>query len=418
MKPHIGMRRAGRCVVALALFLGACNVASEARPRPIRIGALYPLSGTQAPYGTEELHGAEIAVELFNARGGLRGRPVRLEIASAPSVDAAWRQAHRLAAEKLPAIIGSYGSTLAIAASEVAHRKGILFWETGAVADMVTSRGYREVFRAGVSGATLSAQAADFAVDVLAPHFRIPVPALRVAVVYENDPYGSSVGAGIERQAGEHGFRLVGSHGYDPETEHFGTIVAALKRERPDIVVAATYMHDGAKLRSKLLEARVPMRALIGKCAAFYTAEMAKLLGSKIDGVFVADKPKEPAPGALTLEGRKLEQELKDRFLERYGHDPDAAAYMGFSGAWSLLAHVLPRARSLSLEDLREAALTLDLPSGSLPNGSGVRFAPDGDPMAGQNLRALGVVWQWQNGKPVLVYPLSAARGKPDFSRL
>lgn len=411
-------RSVTRTALALLLLIAACSAPSAALPQPVILGALYPQSGTQGPYGSDELGGAQIAVELFNSRGGLHGRPVRLDVVNSPDVESAWRDAHKLAGKKVPVILGSYGSTLSLAASEVAHRKGILYWETGAVADLVTSRGYREVFRTGVSGATLSAQAADFAVEILAPHFKIAVPALRVAVVFENDPYGSSVGAGIARQARAHGFRLVGSHGYDPNTETFAGIVKALKVERPDIVVAATYMQDGAKLRSKLLEARVPMRALIGKCAAFYTAEMARLLGSKIDGVFVADKPKQPAAGALTPDGRALERELQVRFVERYGRAPEAAAYMGFSGAWALLSGVLPNAKSLSLEDLRRAALQLDLPEGSLPNGSGVRFAPDNDPMAGQNLRALGVVWQWQDGKPVLVYPRSAANGVPDFSRL
>jgi branched-chain amino acid transport system substrate-binding protein len=401
-----------RPIIALLLALGACSSTQGTLPEPIRLGALYPLSGTQARYGTEELRGAQIAVELFNSRGGLRGRPVRLEVADAPDVDAAWRQAYRLARMKLPAIIGTYGSTLSLAASEVAHREGVLYWETGAVADLITARGYPEVFRAGVSGATLAGQAAGFSVDVLASLFRIAPRSLRVAVVYEDDPYGSSVGVGMRREAASRGFRLVGSFAYDPVAEQFDGIVRALSVERPDVVVAATYLHDGARLREKLLEAKLPLKALIGKCAAFYTEEMARLLGPKIDGVFVADKPKDIAPAALLPQGRALADELERRSLERFAKRPDAAAYMGFSGTWILLEQVLAHAPSLSLEDLRRAALAVDLPSGSLPNGAGALFAPPGDTMAGQNLRAFGVVWQWQHATPVIVYPPAAARGR------
>ncbi len=401
---------------ALLLVLAACTSTVRSDASPIKLGTLYPTSGVLQHYGTEELRGVEIAVELFNSRGGLHGRPVELVSADAPDIDTGWSEAYRLAGEGVPVIIGSYSSTLSLAASEAAHRQGILYWETGAVADLVTGRGYPEVFRMGPSGAVLSAQAAGFATQVLAPKFKIATKDLKVAVVYEDDPYGSSVGDGIKREAASRGFRLVGSFPYDPAKEDFAGILSSLARLEPDIVVAASYLHDGARFRERLVASGLKIKALIGKCAAFYTAEMAKLLGSKINGVFVSDKPMDIAPTALTTEGQALAEELRSRYLHRYAGVPEAAAYMGFSGAWALLAHTLPHARSLAPADIAAAARTIDIPDGSLPNGAGIRFAPAGGPEAGQNLRAFGVVWQWQDGKPVLVWPPAAARGAPEFS--
>jgi len=402
---------------ALLIALAACTSSVAAHDRaPITLGALYPTTGILEHYGTEELRGVEIAVELFNARGGLNGRKVELKTVDAPDLDAGWKAAHELADEGVPVILGSYSSTLSLAASEAAHRKGILYWETGAVADLVTGRGYPEVFRMGPSGATLSAQAAGFATQVLAPHFKIPTAALRMAVVYEDDPYGSSVGAGIKREAAAKGFKLVGSFPYDPATESFGGILASIAKLHPDIVVAASYLNDGARFRERLLESGLKIKALIGKCAAFYTAEMAKLLGPKINGIFVSDKPMDIAPMALTAVGNELAEQLKSRYLHRFAGEPEAAAYMGFSGAWALLAHALPNARSLSPSDIAAAARGLDVADGSLPNGAGIRFAAAGAPEAGQNLRAFGVVWQWQDGKPVLVWPPAAAHGVPQYS--
>lgn len=412
------MRRMRRVAATILLLsaLAACTSAGSAAPAgPIRIGAFYPLSGVLERFGTEEYRGVEIAVEMINARGGVAGRTIELDVAATPDIDTGWREAHRLV-KNVPVIVGSYGSTLALAGSEVAHRNKVVWWETGAVADQVTARGYPEVFRTGPSGATLARQAAGFAVEVLAPRFGIAPRNLTLAVVYEKDPYGSSVGDGIAHEAKARGFRLVGSFGYDPATEQFDGIISSLRTLRPDVVVAATYLHDGARFREKVVAANLPIRALIGKCAAFYTAEMAELLGGKLDGVFVADKPMEVAPAALTAEGRKLEEEFRSRYLHRYSATPDAPAYMGFSGAWALVAHVLPKAKTLTPEAIMAAARALDLPDGSLPNGSGVRFVPSGEPMAGQNTRALGVVWQWQNGKPVLVWPDAVARGKPQLS--
>jgi branched-chain amino acid transport system substrate-binding protein len=412
------MRRMRRLAgtVAMLAALAACTSSTNAAQAPIRLGAFYPLSGVLERLGTEEYRGVEIAVEMINAKGGVAGRRVELDVAKAPDIDTGWREAHRLVKAGVPAIIGSYGSTLALAGSEVAHRNKVVWWETGAVADLVTSRGYPEVFRTGPSGATLARQAAGFAVEVLAPRFKIAPRDLTLAVVFENDPYGASVGDGISHEAKARGFRLVGSFGYDPAREQFDGIIASLRRLKPDIVVAATYLHDGARFREKVLAANLPIRALIGKCAAFYTAEMASLLGDKLNGVFVADKPMDIARAALTTEGRAIEEEFRSRFLHRFSAEPDAPAYMGFSGAWALVAHVLPKAKAMTPAAIMEAAHALDLPDGSLPNGSGVRFVPDGEPMSGQNIRALGVVWQWQNGTPVLVWPRSVARGEPQLA--
>jgi hypothetical protein len=88
---------------------------------------------------------------------------------------------------------------------------------------------------------------------------------------------------------------------------------------------------------------------------------------------------------------------------------------MGFSGAWALFDGALTHARSFSAVDIAAAARSIDLPWGSLPNGSGARFESNGS-MTGTNERAFGVVWQWQNGKPVLVWPRAAARGAPVLS--
>ena len=409
------MRRLKWGVLPVVVLIALATANSQSNSL-IRIGALYPLTGPLAKYGNEELRGVKIAVQLVNTRGGINGRLVTLEIADAPDVAAGWRETYRLARKKVPAIIGTYSSTIALAGSEAADRNKVVWWETGAVADLVTSRGYPEVFRLGPSGATLAAQSAAFATEVLAPRFKIAPRALKLAVVYENDPYGSSVGDGIRAEAAAKGFRLAGSYPYDPATETFAGIMRELARAKPDVVVIASYLHDGARFREALLGSKLPIKAVIGKCAAFFTPEMAKLLGAKIDGVFVADKPMDIAQAALTADGRALETEFRTRFQRTYGRAPEAAAYMGFSGAWALVGETLPKALTISAADIATAARELDLPAGSLPNGSGVRFAPAGDALAGQNTRAFGVVWQWQGGKPVLVWPPIAARGEPVLS--
>jgi len=54
------VRRGAALVLAIALAVGASCTSSS--PEPIRIGAVYPLSGTQGPGGIDEFEGVQLAV--------------------------------------------------------------------------------------------------------------------------------------------------------------------------------------------------------------------------------------------------------------------------------------------------------------------------------------------------------------------
>ena len=48
------------------------------RPEPIRIAFASSLSGPSAPFGTESLVAAQLAIDEVNAKGGVNGRPIEL----------------------------------------------------------------------------------------------------------------------------------------------------------------------------------------------------------------------------------------------------------------------------------------------------------------------------------------------------
>jgi branched-chain amino acid transport system substrate-binding protein len=75
---------------------------------------------------------------------------------------------------------------------------------------------------------------------------------------------------------------------------------------------------------------------------------------------------------------------------------PTEEGLAGFTAAWALFHDVLPSAASPDDSvSIATAARAVDLPEGSLPNGSGLRFATD-PVRLGQNELAAAVVWQWQ----------------------
>jgi branched-chain amino acid transport system substrate-binding protein len=131
-------------------------------------------------------------------------------------------------------------------------------------------------------------------------------------------------------------------------------------------------------------------------------------LGTDAVGLFASDKPSANAidPAGLSDEAAALLSRADDAYRARYGEDMSPPALAGFSAAWALFHDVLPASASLTPGGIADAALAQDLPRGSLPNGSGLRFGPPGGPGAGDNLAAASVIWEWVHpGHAEVVWP-------------
>jgi hypothetical protein len=131
-------------------------------------------------------------------------------------------------------------------------------------------------------------------------------------------------------------------------------------------------------------------------------------LGSAAVGVFASDKPDAAAvrPDALSPEGRATLAWAAARYRSRFHEPMTSHALSGFSNAYALFAHVLPRAGSATTDAVSAAAAAVKLPAGSLANGGGLDIAPAGAPDAGNNRNAAGVIWEWvAPGQEVVVWP-------------
>src|SRR4029453_16313164 len=94
--------------LALLLVLLLAGSCTSAPPEPVRVGAIYPLSGTQGMGGIDEYHGVRVAAELANADGGINGRPVVLDQVDVPEADAAPAAIKALAGRGVRLVLCSY----------------------------------------------------------------------------------------------------------------------------------------------------------------------------------------------------------------------------------------------------------------------------------------------------------------------
>jgi branched-chain amino acid transport system substrate-binding protein len=393
--------------IALALALVPLTACTSSEP-PLRIGAVYPISGSQGPGGTDEFHGVELAVALVNEDGGVEGRPVELVPVDVAAADAAPEAIEGLAADGVEIVLGSYGSTISAPAAEAAARRGLLFWETGAVGEMTGEGAGELVFRVAPTGAVLGRNAIAFVADRYAPVLGRDPAELRYAVTLVDDAYGRSVARGALDEIAARGYTLAAELAYDPRHVDMADLVHDLAASDPDVLFVSAYLDDAIEMRRQIVAQGLDLAIGIGTSSSYCMPEFGAELGEEAVGLFASDKPDADAldPEGLTAAGSELLERAGAAFADRYGAPMSAAALSGFSAAWALLHDVLPAATQPTPTSVAAAANSIELPRGSLPNGSGLRFGPPGSGTAGANLLASSIIWQWRSpGEHVAVWP-------------
>ena len=405
-------------VLILAVLAAACASVAAAGPLPLRVGAIFPLSGSTAPGSTDEYLGATLAAQMANAQGGIGGRAITLDVRDVEDQSQIPAAVSSLHADGVPVVLGAYSSQLSIPAAAAVSAAGMVYWETGAVADRVTGQGSPLVFRVGVNGAELGANSGKFMLHELVPRMGIPIDRIRVSFVTAGDDYGHSVADATRTALEAGGLRISGESVYNPYTPDWTPVVRALVAAKPDILVLSSHIQDGIAFRRAFLAAGLQVKVFMGTTMAQCDQDFGNVLGSAAVGVFASDRPQGNFnPGALDPQARALYNRFAALWKQRTGAAaPDEEGIAGFSAAWVLFADVLGRAGDDSAQSVAAAARALDLPSGSLPNGGGVLFSTAAGQL-GQNIRAAAVVWQWQAARhSVVVWPPVYATGKVKLS--
>jgi len=415
------MRKYSRIVAcligAVAILLSAGLAFAQ---QSIRIGVLLPVTGPFAKNGIENWEAMQIARDMINERGGVNGRKIEYLLGDATSPNAAISEAERLITKDgIKITTGSFASPLAIAVSQAAERHGVFHWETTGAAEIITRRGFKHTFQVGAPARKYSQAAVDFVIDDLAKRMNKPVGDLRIALLWENRAFGKSVGDGVRAYATKKNIKLVYDEGYDQFATDMTPIVQKLKDVRPDVLIAISFPNDAILFQRKAKEIDFNVGAFIGVSAGYSSPDLRNSIGDAVVGLFVSDFPPKVNANVLKPETRKVSEEFNKRYEDKMKRPPAGHASAGFSAIWALFTEVLPKAKTYEPGELREIALKLDLPEGTLVNGSGIKFTnfdwPEDAKDAGQNLRAAIGVWQWTKSGNEQVHPPALATSQADM---
>lgn len=391
----------------------------------LRIGVIYDFSGPFAAGGsTAAATGTEIAIEMVNEKGGVLGKyPVEAIVADAQSdADVAVNEAERLLnAEKVDALVGIYSSAHAVPiAAKVDQQKAFIWLGVPSSTAVLKDKNYQYVFRCLPHSDQFGELSPKMLSEMSQEKMGIAPEDLKVAIIYEDGPYGTGVAAGNERGVEKYGLKLVLKEGYASTTPDLSALITKLRRAQPDVILHTGYNPDITLFLRQAREQGLTFKALIGHGAGYAQPEFVEKFKSDIEYFLNVDTPAAQLfdPSVLAPGLGDLAKEYLRRYEEKTGvSEPPNQASSGFNFTWLFLTEIVPSALEKygdwSPDSLRQAAMDLDIPDGGTISGFGVKFYPPGDPMSGQNMRAFPVITQYREGKAVVVYPTQISAMEP-----
>ncbi len=414
-------RRGPRTGLALAVFaalVGGFAGSAAAQQGPIKIGVMLDHTGPFAAAGSlASYRGSKLAIDMANEKGGVLGkyRIQQIDADSQSKAEVAINEAERLLnAEKVDLLIGIYSSAHAVPLAEKVDRQKKFLWITTAISDAVfKGRNLQYVFRAQTNSGKFGELSVQYVAAYAQDKLKKAVKDLRVAIIYEDGPYGTGVGSANEAEARRQGMQIVLKEGYSSQSPDLSSLVTKLRAARPDVLFHTGYNPDITLFLRQSKELGFRVKVMIGHGAGHSQIDkLREAFGDDVEFFHTLD----PVAAQL-IDAKKLRPglgELIAEMVRRYkvlygeGELPPHVS-MGFNNTWILLNDVLPRAirksGGWSPDALAKAARETDIPEGGTLQGYGVKFYPPGHDMAGQNERAFPVVFQVQGHKLEVVYP-------------
>jgi branched-chain amino acid transport system substrate-binding protein len=391
------------CLASMLIF----SSAGFAEDGVIKIGTIFSRTGPLANLGLESWRGAELARIVQNQQGGILGKQIVFINGDAVDPKTAVSEVERLCTvENVSVILGSFSSSISLAASAKADQYKVVYWELGAVGDQITERGLKHVFRTCPTGSDLGRDQLRFAVDVLAPKIAKTKSTIRIASIYEDSAYGTACAEGIRDLAKKIGVNLALDQSYNFKASDLSSLVMRVKGSNPDVILESSYENDGILFFRQAEELGLKVRMIVGSGGGMNLPGYQKALGSALNNKVC----NVGYPGYnINPNYAKGIDKLAELYVRTFDLQPTAVFsvvnYMGTMVLWD----VTKRAGSMDSEKIVQAAIKTNIPGDKTLLRYGTKFFPPGSPTMGQNMLARYFVTQWQNGELVIVDPPGAA---------
>ena len=342
----------------IALFFQSWSVAASSE---VLIGNLHPLTGPMAPIGLQNSRGLKMAVDEINASGGIKALGgAKLKVVDADTEgkpEIAMQECEKLSGEGVVAIIGAYHSASTLTSSAVAERNKVPYVIPIAVADEITERGFKYVFRPHGTASGISRDVVAY-INYLSKLSGKQYN--KIAHLFEDTVYGQSTAKALRKYAAEGGVEIVADLPYPANAPDLTQTIMKVKQAKPNFVIGTSYVQDAMLILNTMKDLKVDVEAFLGVGSGYSNPQILQL-GKTAEYIIVLDS----SNGDLKIKGLK---EACTKFAELYkGAVMDGSAAQAYAAVY-ILKDALERAGSTDRQKLRDALATSNLEVGEKGN--------------------------------------------------
>jgi branched-chain amino acid transport system substrate-binding protein len=282
----------------------------------VKIGVYLPLTGQMAFGGQLELEGVQMAHKEMPT---VLGKKVELFVVDNKSdkVEAANAVKRLIEKEKVVAIIGTYGSSLAMAGGEVAEKAKVPMVGTSCTNPLVT-QGKKFSFRVCFIDPFQGAGAATYAYKDL----KLKTAALLVDI--SND-YSVGLASFFTKSFTKLGGQIVANLKYQAGDQDFTAQLTEIASKKPDVLFIPSYFAEGAIIMKQVKELGAKFQVMGGD--AMDNPQIVEIGGAAVEGFVHTTFPYDPSMKNMSPMAQKFTDNWKKAFPSK---EPNVNAALGY----------------------------------------------------------------------------------------
>jgi branched-chain amino acid transport system substrate-binding protein len=384
--------------VALAGLVAAAPAAAKVVGDTIILGSAISLTGKYATNGIHAQNGYDIAVKRINEMGGVTvgGKTYKLKITyyddeSTPARGA--QLAERLIKQDgIQYMLGPYSSGMTKAIAPVSEKYKIPMVEAEGASRSLFTQGYKYLFAVLSTSEQYLASTIDLAAKWAEENGKKPSD-LKIALIFENDPFSQDVRAGVLDDMAKYGMTAAIDDKMPRDLSDISATLTKVKALKIDMLLVSGHSKGAATAARQIKEMKVEVPII-----AMTHCEAAKVItkfGDSTNGFLCPTQWAETMSYSDNYFGSAGDYDklFKETF-EGYKNVPYQAAQA--SAAVIVWKEAFEAANSLDKEKVRDAISALEI---STFYGD-IKFSS-----AGNNTAKPMALRQIQNGKLVVVSP-------------
>lgn len=251
------------CAAATAVALAfASSAVAKVEGDEIILGAAISLTGKYSSNGVNAKNGYDIAVKRINEMGGVKvgGKSYKMKVVyyddeSTPARGA--QLAERLIQQDgVKFMLGPYSSGLTKAIAPVTEKYKIPMVEAEGASRSLFTQGYRYMFAVLSTSEQYLGSAIDLKAEVAKKAGKNPKD-VKVAMVFENDPFSLDVRAGCVEDIKRHGMKIVIDDKMPRDLNDISPTLTKIKALKPDLILISGHEKGAATAARQMKEMQV-----------------------------------------------------------------------------------------------------------------------------------------------------------------